>query len=143
MGSAKLIRDALITILTDGDPKNSAGKGLTTILKGEPPKHRYPSFPFGWIQWTGGPITPSSMAAKNKVTDNFFIVVVDKYPDEKKVEDSMLSFYDSIEALLDNDLTITGTVASSWVTNREVDRFFMGDYSMAGLRITLQCRKRE
>ena len=142
MGSAKLIRDAIIAILVAGDPKNSAGKGLTSILKGEPPKHRYPSFPFAWVQWLGGPITPSSMAAKNKVVDNFFITVLDKYPDEKKVENSMLSFYDSIEAVLDNDLTITGTVASSWVSNRAVLRH-PTDYSMAALQISLTCRKRE
>ena len=142
MGSAEDIRDALITILTDGNPKNSAEKSIVKWLKGEPPKHRYPSFPFGWIQWLGGPITPSSMAAKNKVVDNFLITVLDKYPDEKKVEYSMLSFYDSIEAVLDNDLTITGTVASSWVSNRAVLRH-PSDYSMAALQISLTCRKRE
>lgn len=142
MGTAEAIRDALNAILVAGDPQNSAGKSITHWLNAEPPQNRYRSFPFGFIQWNGGPVTSATMSTRNRVVDTFFIVVVDNHPDEGKTEDSLLSFYDSIEAVLDDDPTINGTVASSYVSNREVERN-PNKYGMVALRLTLSCRKRE
>ena len=139
MVCAEEIRDAIKTILISGDPKNSKGKKIKKWLDGEP--SRFPNFPCGFIQWAGGPVTPS--AAKSRIVDNFYIVVVDRYPDTKKAENSILSFYEAIKNILKTNPTLNGKVATSYPVNREIDRFFKGDYSNVALRITFYTRRRE
>ncbi|HLE74924.1 MAG TPA: hypothetical protein VI864_02640 [Candidatus Bathyarchaeia archaeon] len=143
MTSPKAIRDQIITLLTTADPKNGAGKSVVKWFKGEPPKSRWPGFPWGWVEWTGGIMEPP-VGSKAEIRDNFFVVVVDKHVDAEKAEDSVMDFADSVEAALDDSPTIGGLVAYSWVVNREKQKVFLeGDYSMIALRITLSTRRRE
>lgn len=83
------------------------------------------------------------VGAKQLIRDNFYVVVVDKHIEADKAEDSIMDFADSVEAVLDNDPTINNLVATSYVTNREKQKLFEGDYSIVALRITLSTRRRE
>jgi len=141
--SPKTLRDQIISILQNADPKNGESKSIKKIFKGEPPQSRWPGFPWGWVEWAGGPLTPSSMSVKARVEDRFFVVVVDKHVDADRAEDSVMDFADSVEAALDADPTIGGLVATSYVVNREKEKRFLGDYSLVALRITLYTRRRE
>lgn len=142
MTSPKTIRDQIISLLTTANPKNGDGKGVVKWFKGEPPHSRWPGFPWGWVEWSGGAMEPP-VGEKAEIKDAFFVVVVDKHVDAEKAEDSVMDFADSVEAVLDNSPTIGGLVAYSWVVNREKQKVFLDDYSMVALRITLSTRRRE
>lgn len=139
MTSPKTIRDQIITIL-------DAAASLDTIkkfFKGEPPRSRWPGFPWCWVEWTGGPMEPP-VGAKQLIRDNFYVVVVSKHIEADKAEDEAMDFADSVEAVLDNDTTIGGSVAASWVGNREKQKQFIdGDYSIVACRLTLHTWRRE
>ena len=142
MTSPKAIRDQIISLLTTAAPKNGDGKGIVKIFKGEPPKNRWPGFPWAWVEWSGGLMEPP-VGSKAEIRDSFFIVVVDKHIEAEKAEDSIMDFADSVEAALDDSPTIGGLVAYSWVVNREKQKVFLDDYSVCALRITLSTRRRE
>jgi hypothetical protein len=111
-------------------------------FKGEPPKSRWPGFPWGWVEWSGG-VMEAPVGSKAMIRDSFYIVVVDKHIEADKAEDSVMDFAESVEAALDDSPTIGGLVAASYVVNREKQKVFLGDYSMVALRITLATRRRE
>ena len=142
MVSPKAIRDQVITILENADPKNGANVSVKEWFKGEPPKSRWPGFPWGWVEWSGGSMEPP-VGAKAEIRDDFFVVVVDKHIDAEKAEDSVMDFADSVEAALDDSPTVGDLVAASWVVNREKQKLFQGDYSIVALRLTLATRRRE
>jgi len=139
----RAIRDQIISILTTADPKNDAGVSIKKIFKGEPPRSRWPGFPWAWVEWIGGVMEPP-VGAKALIQDNFYVVVVDKHIDAEKAENSIMEFCDSVEAALDDSPTIGDLVAASWVANREKQKVFIeGDYSMCVVRLTLSTRRRE
>lgn len=142
MTSPKAIRDQIIDLLTTANPQNGAGKGVVKWFKGEPPRLRWPGFPWGWVEWAGGPMAPP-VGSKAEIRDSFFVVVVDKHIDAERAEDSVMDFADSIEAALDDSPTVGGLVARSYVVNREKQKLFDGDYSMVACRIILQTHRRE
>ncbi len=142
MTGPKAIRNQIITILQTADPKNGQNQSINKIFFGEPPKSRYPGFPWGWVEWAGGPMEPP-VGAKAEVKDVFLIVVVDKHIEADRAEDSVMDFADSVEAVLDNDGTVGGLVGRSYVTNREKQKLFDGDYSVCACRITFQTHRRE
>lgn len=111
-------------------------------FKGEPPKSRWPGFPWGWVEWNGGAME-APVGSKAEIRDSFFVVVVDKHIEADRAEDSVMDFADSVEASLDDSPTIGGLVARSYVVNREKQKLFDGDYSVCALRITLQTHRRE
>jgi len=143
VANPKAIRNQLITILTNADPKNEAGKSIVKWFKAEPPHSCWPGFPWGFVETILGPQDPP-VGAKAQIFDRFYVVVVDKHIDAEKAEDSILEFCDSVEAALDDDSSIGGLVAASWVSNREKQKNFIeGDYSMCAIRLTLSTRRRE
>lgn len=143
MVNPRTIRDQIISILGTADPKNDSGVSIKKIFKGEPPKSRWPSFPWAWVEWAGGSMAPP-VGAKAEIRDTFYIAVVDKHIDAEKAEDSIAEFANSVEAALDDFPTIGGLVAASWVTNREKQKVFIeGDYNMVAVRLTLTTRRRE
>lgn len=138
----KEIRDEIITLLTTADPKNALGKGIVKIFKGEPPKSRWPGFPWGWVEWSTGGMEPP-VGTKAEIRDAFNIVIVDKHIDAEKAEDSIMDFADAVEAAMDDSPSLSDFVGRSYVTNREKQKVFDGDYSMVAVRITLQTHRRE
>ena len=142
MANPKAIRDQIITILTTADPKNEAGVSIKKWFKGQPPLSRAPAFPWGWVEWSGGVMQPP-VGSKAEINDNFFIVVVDKHINSEKAEDSVMEFVDTIVAALDDAPTIGDLVAYSWVSNREKEKQFEGDYSLIAVRLTLSTRRNE
>jgi len=137
MTSPKAIRNQIITILDAATSLDS----IKRFFKGEPPRSRWPGFPWAWVEWAGGPMAPG--AAKMTVEDRFYIVVVDKHIEAEKAEDSIMDYAESVVAVLDDDPSLGGLVAASWVTNREKQKLFEADYSIVAVRITLQSRRRE
>lgn len=78
------------------------------------------------------------------VRDSFYIAVALKHQNQDRVEDDALSCVKNIEDTLDGDPTLGGTVATSWVSNREREKFFMQDeHSVVAIRVTLSTRRRE
>ncbi len=142
MASPKVIRDQIISILISGNPLNAKGKSIVKWFKGEPPRSRYPGFPWGWVEWAGGTMSPP-VGAKAEVKDNFFVVVVDKHINPEEAEDSIMDFTESVETVLDDSPSLNGTVATSYIINREKEKLFEGDYSIVAVRITLSTRRRE
>jgi hypothetical protein len=83
------------------------------------------------------------VGSKAEIHDSFTIVLVDKHINAEVAEDSIMDFTDSIEDALDDDPTIGGLVARSYVVNREKQKVFDGDYSMVAVRVTLLTHRRE
>lgn len=142
MTSPKAIRDQIITLLKAADPKNVAGKSIVRWEKGEPPKSRWPGFPWGWVEWSGGPME-APVGSKAEIRDSFLVVVIDKHINADVAEDSIMDFADAIETALDDSPTIGDLVARSYVVNREKQKVFDADYSMVAVRVTLQTHRRE
>jgi len=142
MPNPRAIRDQIISILTAADPKNDAEASIKKIFKGEPPRSRWPGFPWGWVEWVGGIMEPP-VGAKAQIRDIFYIVIVDRHVDAEKAENSIMEFASSVEAALDDDPSIGGLVAASWVINREKQKLFESDYSIVAVRLTFATRRRE
>jgi len=142
VANSRAIRDQIITILQAADPKNDSNVSVKKWFKGEPPKSRWPGFPWGWAEWAGGSMAPP-VGAKAEIRDTFYIAIVDKHINAEKAEDSIAEFANSVEAALDDDPTIGGLVAASWVVNREKQKVFDADYSVCAVRLTLSTRRRE
>ena len=142
MANPKAIRNQIITILTTADPKNEAGTSIKKWFKGQPPRSRFPAFPCGWVEWNGGVMQPP-VGSRTQILDQFYIVIVEKHIDAEKAEDSVMEFVDSVEAALDDAPTIGDLVAYSWVSNREKEKQFEGDYSLIAVRLTLSTRRNE
>jgi len=144
MASPKAIRDQIISILQSADPKNGDGKSVKRWEKGEPPRNRWPDFPWGWVEWAGG-VQEAPVGSKAELKDIFFVAIVDKHINVEKAEDSVMDFVESVEAALDDDPTIGGLVAASYVVNREKVKWFEkeSDYSFRAVGLTLYTRRRE
>jgi len=142
LANPKQIRDKIIDLLKSGDPKNADGKNIIKWFEGEPPPSRYSAFPFGWVEWVGGEMK-APVGSKAEITDRFYVVVIDKFVNPEKAEDSIMDFANSIEDTLDDFPTLGDLVATSFVINREKEKQFEGDYSMVGVRLTLYTRRRE
>jgi len=142
MTSPKRIRDQIITLIQTAAPQNGVKATITRWFKGEPPKSRWPGFPWAWVEWGGGQMNPP-VGAIAEVKDLFYIVVVDKHVEADRAEDSIMDFAESIEAALDDQPTLGGLVSRSYVVNREKQKLFDGDYSICACRITLQSHRRE
>ena len=142
MANPKEIRDQIITILTSADPKNGSGASIRKWFKGQPPPSRYPGFPWGWVEWTGGRMG-APVGSKAEIDDQFYVVVVDKHIDAEKAEDTIMEFAQSIEAALDDYTTIGDLVARSFIINREKEKQFQRDYSIIATRLTLSTFRRE
>jgi len=136
----KATRDAIIDMLE----KASTLRNIKKWKKAEPPRGRWPSFPWGWVEWVSGPVSPSTMSAtKKKYEDRYYVVIVDKHADEEKAEDSVVDLMKNVEATLESDPTLSGKVETSYLINREKVKFFEGDYSLVAVRLALYTRSRE
>ena len=108
---------------------------IKTWLKAEPAPARYPTSPFGIVEWAGGPRNPE--AGTKRIVDNFYVVIVKKSADADGNEDSVIALTKSAEAALEADPELNSTTFDSWVSNREVQKIPAGDYEIAAVRITL------
>lgn len=133
------IRDALITLL-----KNSSTlRDVKEWKKAQPPPSTWRGFPFGWIEWAGGPKEPP-ITQQQVVRDSFYIAVAFKHQNQDRAEDDALACVKKVEDTLASAPTLAGTVATSWVSNREKEKFFMQDeHSVVAIRVTLSTRRRE
>ena len=52
---------------------------VKTWLHAEPAPVKYPTSPFGWVEWAGGPRKPEASGVK--VMDNFYVVLAKKSTD--------------------------------------------------------------
>ena len=106
---------------------------IKTWLHAEPAPVRYPTSPFGWVEWAGGPRSPE--AGTKKIVDNFYIVIVKKSADPEGNEDAVIALCKSAETALEADATLGGTTFDSYVSNREVQKVPAGDYEIAAVRM--------
>ena len=118
--------------------KLAAATGLASVktwLKAEPAPARYPTSPFGIVEWAGGPRVPE--AGTKKVVDNFYVVIVKKSSDSDGNEDAVIALTKTAEDALEADPQLNSTTFDSYVSNREVQKVPAGDYEIAAVRITL------
>ena len=73
-------------------------------LKAEPIPTQYPTSPFGWVEYNGGPRKPS--AGTKEVFDDFFVVIVVKSGKPDENEDSAMALL----LLALGGLTVLGVV---------------------------------
>jgi hypothetical protein len=117
-------------------------KGFKKWFLGEPAPSKYPGFPWGWVEWNGGPEDPP-VSVKSQVRDVFFVVFVSQHVDASVAEASGMALLQEVEAVLKGDRSLGGLVEASWVSNREKEKKFQGEQSMIAIRITVQTRRRE
>jgi len=134
----KTIRNKIIDILK----AYSALSAVKSWLIGEPPRAKYPSFPFGWVEWNRGPLS-APIGLSQIYEDEFFVVIVDRHPDADKAENNVETFVSKIEDALAADPSINGLVAASYVKLREKTKVFEADASLAAVRLTLWSRRKE
>ncbi len=108
---------------------------VKTWLHAEPAPVRYPSSPFGWVEWAGGPRKPE--AATKKIIDNFHVVIVKKSADSQANEDSVIALCKAAENALEADPELGGATFDSYICNREVQKVPAGDYEIAAVRLTV------
>jgi hypothetical protein len=136
------IRDKIIAILVAKNPKNVSGAGVTTWFKGQPPKSRWPGRPWGWVECAGwGAEAPTT--SKQKITETFHIVIIDKAINQDQAEDSVLQFIMATRDAMKQEPTLSGMVDYSWFSRAEKEKNFDGDYSVVAIRLTLNTRRTE
>lgn len=119
-------------------------KNVKNWFFGEPPLSRAPGYPFGWVEWMGGPMEPPVSSKKQVIRDSFSVVCVCKHVDAEKAEKEAYTLAETIEDVLDNDMSIGAKVQASWVSNREKQKLFIqNDYSIVAVRVTLSSWRRE
>ena len=142
MTSPKTVRDAILTLLQTADPQNGKEDKIKKWFKTQLKQASWPSSPFAWVEYGGGPLKPG-ISTRSEVQDKFYVVVIDQHAKEEVAEDSVLDFADSIKTALATDMTLGGTVLRSWVSNREKEKLFEKDYSLVGVRLTVETRRYE
>jgi len=123
-----------------------ADSNLSDIKKwflGEPAPSQYPSSPWGWVEWTGGRQTPSTVSNKMSVEDTLFVVVVSKHPSHEQAETNVMGYVEAIESSIVSDRTLDGNVAYCYVSNREKQKQFMNDYSIVACRLTVTTKRKK
>jgi hypothetical protein len=118
--------------------KLTAATDLASIkkwLKAEPIPTRYPTSPFGWVEYNGGPRKPSS--GVKEVFDDFFVVLVVKSADPDNNEDTAMALAKATEAALEVDPQLNSTTFDSYVSNREKQKVFASDYDIVAVRLTV------
>ena len=104
-------------------------------LKAEPIPTRYPTSPFGWVEYNGGLREPSS--GTKRVNDDFFVVLVVKSADPDNNEDTAMGLAKAAEAALETDPQLSSTTFDSYVSNREKQKVFASDYDIVAIRLTV------
>jgi hypothetical protein len=104
-------------------------------LKAEPIPTRYPTSPFGWVEYDGGAMVPS--AGSKQVNDDFFVVLVVKSADPDSNEDTAMVLAKAAEAALEADPQLNSTTFDSYVSNREKQKVFASDYDIVAIRLTV------
>ena len=104
-------------------------------LKAEPIPTHYPTSPFGWVEYNGGPRKPS--AGTKEVFDDFFVVIVVKSGKPDENEDSAMALAKAAEAALEADPQLNSTTFDSYVSNREKQKVFASDYDIVAIRLTV------
>ena len=126
------IKAAVKSVLADA----SLGQ-VSKWLSAEPSPSAYPGLCFGWVEWSGGPISQANFDRK-KAVDEFFIVIITKNADADQAESDGLSLAEKAEALFSADRKLGGAVTDSLVTLREKQKVFDGKFSINAVRLTLQ-----
>lgn len=105
--------------------------------KGAPALGRINRYPYGYVEWMGGPVSPRT-GVSEKVKDQLFVVIVDRHVAEDKAEDAVMDYAVSIHAVVKSDRTLNGAVTRSWLSFREKEKLFEGktDASIAGVRLS-------
>jgi len=105
--------------------------------KGEPLPATWNKFPFGWVEWSGGPATPRTVTL-NEFREEVHIVVVCMHVAHERAEDSIMDYAALIKDVLSADYTLLGAVARSWCSARVKDKFFTStDHNLTVMRLTL------
>jgi hypothetical protein len=129
---AASIKTAILALLTNG-------VGLTAVkkwLKAEPSPMSYPTSPFGYVEWAGGPRVPE--AGGKKVVDNFYVIIIKKSTSTDDNEDALIALCKAAEVLLEADNTLSGTTFDSYISNREVQKVPQnGNNEIAAVRLTV------
>jgi hypothetical protein len=136
------IVDKIIALLTAADPKNIDGKSVVRWFVGQPPKSRWPGFPFGWVEWAGDQLKPPTIKLQ-EIQDRYYIVVIDKHAVETKAEDSIMDFAATIRDVILANPTLDSKVSFAYVEKREREKQWEGESSVVALRVTIYTRRKE
>ena len=128
---APSIKTAILAKLTAAAELSSVKKWL----KAESVPTRYPTSPFGWVEYNGGLRKPSS--GSKEVVDDFFVVLVVKSADPDNNEDTAMMLAKAAEVALEADPQLNSTTFDSYVSNREKQKVFASDYDIVTIRLTV------
>lgn len=107
---------------------------------GEPVRTK--GYPFGWVEWVGGPVEPG--VAKETFKDAFNVVVADRHINEDKAERRAMNYAKKVKDALYADRTLGGLVGALWLEHRAKEKVFdTEDYSIIGIGLTFRIRSRE
>lgn len=133
MTSVKTIVDKTIAIL-------KAAKGLGNVKKwhkGQPAEARVIGYPYGWVEWLGGPVETDTPVIES-VKDSLLIVIVDMKAAENKAEDSVMDYTEKIKTIIYADRTLNGAVKKTYLRRREKQKLLHKDYSIAAVGLTFE-----
>ena len=105
------IKAAILSKLTTASELAS----VKTWLHAEPALVGYPTNPFGWVEWAGGPRNPET--GTKKIVDNSYVVIVKKNADLDGNEDAVIALCKSAENALEAYPDLNGTTFDSYVSN--------------------------
>lgn len=132
------IEDAIITILNGGSLDITNG-----WQRGQPPKGRYPSFDYGFVEFASGDKIPT-LANQAVLLDIFEITAVFRAQNEDDAETKGTDLLQQIEDLIKVNQTLNGTVEAGWISRRFKDKTFdREDYSIVAIRLILKTRRKE
>jgi hypothetical protein len=137
----KLTTAEIKSAITDALTDSASLAAVKKWLQAEPSPTRYPAAVFGWVEWEGGPANPES--STKKIVDNFFVVIVRKSVDSETNENEIIGLADEAVAALEAEKTFGGKCFDSWVSNREKQKVFQGDYDLVAVRLTLHTDRLE
>ena len=129
------LKSAITTALSSAASLASVKKWL----QAEPSPTRYPAAVFGWVEWDGGPSNPE--ASTKKTVDNFFVVLVRKSADAETNENEIIDLAEKTVTALEAEKTFGGKCFDSWVSNREKQKIFQGDYDLVAVRLTVHTER--
>lgn len=105
--------------------------------KGEPLPQTWNKFPFGWVEWAGGPARPRTVTL-NEFREEIHVVVVCMHAKHERAEDSVMNYAALIKDVLEVDYTLLGAVNRSWCSARVKDKYFTSEKrNMTVMRLTI------
>lgn len=142
MGWLVDVRDKIVSVLQSGSA--SAGVAAASMFAGVQMKRAYP---YLYVAWKGGPISPEAMKIENWLQD-FEIVIVDSLNTGNTAENNCMNTAENVVADLKANPTLSGLVTDGESIKVDGETFIIGtewgkvNEILAAARVTWRVKAR-